>query len=163
MPKSVLEKQVPSGMLDYSLETGIVSDWVRKALTSDTITFNIMHSACENGCMRICNAGREKPHLEVERVGEAKNPGPGTLRAHRRGRRSFEAIAARWERFQDNQTTKAKSLQARIAALHSQAIPEVIGSQSLLVWHINIQGLRSHVAELVARLRLSDTPHRCFV
>ena len=37
---------------------------------------------------------------------------------------------------------------------------EVFNQQSFTIWHVNIQGLRSHVADLVGRIRLAtNTPH----
>ena len=99
--------------------------------------------------------------FKVERIGDARKPGPGRFRSHRRGQRSIEAASIRRARFcYDTE---------QIASCHSKddhaaqdawdgvdALP--IQPQCLNVWHINIQGLRSHVAELVARLRMSEQP-----
>jgi len=99
--------------------------------------------------------------LEVERIGEAKNPGPGRFRAHRRGQRSLEAMISRQVRFLSKDAETTHGSRPDVAAFQEEedTNPE-FQLQALCVWHVNIQGLRSHAAELVARLRTSETsPH----
>ena len=102
------------------------------------------------------------PHVEaaaflgVERIGEAKNPGPGAHRSHRRGKRSYEAQAARNLRKHPSNSPDASALADNLAERSNSEVPD----QSLIIWHINIQGLRSHAAELAGRIRLAtEIPH----
>ena len=97
--------------------------------------------------------------LKVERIGEAKKPGPGRFRTHRRGRRSVEAEATRRTRFFQS-TEFIAGLCVDDQSADEEIKTETVHPQDLCVWHVNVQGLRSHVAELVARLRMSEhSPH----
>jgi len=108
--------------------------------------------------MIFCES-KAKVLAKVERIGEAKTPGPGAHRLHKRGKRSLEADAARRRNYFRKETVVSRRCEdSQDAQEETKAKP--FHPEHLCVWHINIQGLRSHVAELAARLRMREqTPH----
>ena len=106
---------------------------------------------------------RRTRFLEVRRIGEAQNPGPGAHRSHRRGKRSCEAQAlrrARCHRCIEENDTLADVTSERWRGSHDRIEQGAVAEKSMIFWHINIQGLRSHTAELVGRIRLAtEAPH----
>ena len=97
----------------------------------------------------------------VRRIGEAQHPGPGKFRLHRRGKRSAEARDTRRARKVHHDASKADHAPGDAMEVTGESHEPNDGQEiqrMLVVWHVNIQGLRSSVAELVARIRLASKP-----
>ena len=91
------------------------------------------------------------------RVGEASNPGPGKFRQHRRGKRSAEASEQRAIRF--------RALEPQNAEFVDEFVPkDVAPGSSWVIWHANVQGLRSKTVQIEARIKLATKPPQvlCF-
>ena len=101
--------------------------------------------------------------LDTRRIGKVQHRGPGAHRSHKRGKRSCEPQAAHRARNRRPAGDIFQSVQDSLACLHARCLTanmvELLENkklgQSLIVWHLNIQGLRSSVVELVARTRLA--------
>ena len=101
---------------------------------------------------------RESIFPIVRRIGEAQHPGPGKFRLHRRGKRSAEAKDARRAGSSHHGVFKADhppGSAVEVAEGSHEQNDESQIRRMLVVWHVNIQGLRSSVAELVARIPLA--------
>ena len=105
---------------------------------------------------------------EARRIGEAQNPGPGKQRTHKRGKRFIDGHAARQARHYFG-ATETKSKDENVAVYldakncrgsRQDSLATTFLEQCLIIWHLNIQRLRSHAAELVGRIRMAtEAPH----
>ena len=83
--------------------------------------------------------------------GEARLPGPHSNR--RRGPRSDTACGNRLTR---NGLIKEEFKEAETCELLTWGGCSCFQADSIVIWHLNVQGLTSHAAELVARVRLAE-------
>ena len=98
------------------------------------------------------------PWTKACRIGEASHPGPGQFRQHRRGKRSVEASERRCTRY------RAPVTQDGVHADASTYFENGVQDSSWVIWHANVQGLRSKTTQIEARIQLAERPPQvlCF-